>query len=172
MNFKYLYFALCLFLGIAIGYSIHSYFSSSSIQPIFSPSEGNQIIDLISNAKESIYIQTYVFNSDDVLEALISAKNRGVKIEVIIEPRISGNDNSKMYSKLASSGINVRYASTKFQLTHAKFIIIDGKIVVVGSHNLTYSALNKNREASVAIYSDSIASSFMSIFTQDWLSAT
>jgi phosphatidylserine/phosphatidylglycerophosphate/cardiolipin synthase-like enzyme len=171
MNKTYIFCGICLLLGLISGYLLNSYLNEQKIIPIFSPQGGESIIDAINNAKESIYIETYVFTSDEVLAALISAKNRGVIIEVIIEPRVMDDDNSKMYSKLANAGINVRYASIRFQLTHAKFIIIDGKIVIVGSHNLTNAALNKNREASILVYDRHLASVFLETFNSDWFLA-
>ena len=162
----------CLFVGIILGYFSNSALSDHSIIPITSPENGNKIVSLLNSAKQSIQIETYVFTSDDVFNALLSAKSRGVDVEVIIEPRVGNDDNSAMYSRLANAGIKVRYASTKFQLTHAKFIIIDGKILVVGSHNLTYAALNKNREASLEVTDRSAISFFSSLFSHDWLIAT
>jgi len=56
-------------------------------------------------------------------------------------------------------------------LMHSKFTIRDGKEVLVGSHNFSYSALNKNREASVIISGNAVQE-FMDIFEEDWLWGT
>lgn len=46
-----------------------------------------------------------------------------------------------------------------------KFVVIDGTIVYVGSHNWSESSLYYNHETSIKIVSDSITDTFESYFT-------
>ena len=109
----------------------------------------------------------YVFTSDSLKNALIDAKNRGVDIRIILEQEIESNENCFYY--LVSNGIDVKWAPREFSRTHSKFMIIDKKIVFVGSTNFSYSALNTNREA--AILTSCSVQNFISIFEQDWASS-
>ena len=52
--------------------------------------------------------------------------------------------------------------------THAKLMIIDSGIVVVGSHNWTYSALAENNETSIVINSSDINSDETVYFQGIW----
>lgn len=162
----------CLCLGLVLGfafcYLILNFISTPSIEPVFSPDGGNKIISLIDSAQSSIDIEMYVFTSRDVVEALWRAKSRGVKTRIIIERNTMGGENSAIHNELAAKGFNIRYASTQYKLTHAKIMIIDGKFVLVGSHNFSNSALYENREASVIISDDIIIRQFLDVFETDW----
>jgi len=141
---------------------------SPEIEPVFSPEDGARIPAYIDGAKESIDIEIYVFSSRDVVEALERAKSRGVRVRIIIERNVVGDDNDAIFRELAAKGFDIRYASSAYKLTHAKFIIVDGKSVLVGSHNLSNSALYKNREASVIINDGRTVQSFHDAFDEDW----
>ncbi|MFH0885099.1 MAG: phospholipase D-like domain-containing protein [Candidatus Micrarchaeota archaeon] len=157
--------------GALLFFILQPVFFSPEIEPVFSPEGGARIPALIDGAKTSIDIEIYVFSSRDVVEALERAKSRGVRIRIIIERNVVGDDNDAIFRELASKGFDIRYASSAYKLTHAKFIIVDGKEVLVGSHNLSNSALYKNREASVIINDGATVRSFMRAFEEDWLLA-
>ncbi|MCI0504216.1 phospholipase D-like domain-containing protein [Candidatus Micrarchaeota archaeon] len=142
------------------------------IQAVFSPEDGEEIPLLLDGAKSSIDIEIYVFTSRDVVEALERAKARGVMVRIIIERNVISDDNDAIFQELASKGFRIRYASSAYKLTHAKFIIVDGKAVLVGSHNLSNSALYKNREASVIIRDAKAVGEFMDVFATDWALAS
>lgn len=162
-------FITALAIGIAIGLL--------SVQPslfpvpkaVFSPEDGDQVIGFINSAKTSLDIEMYVMTSDDAVDAILAAKDRGVQVRVILEKGVMGSDNEEPYNRLRAAGVPVRWAPDRFALLHAKFIIVDGKIVLVGSHNLTNNALKKNREASV-ILEGSVVQDFIDVFEKDWVS--
>jgi phosphatidylserine/phosphatidylglycerophosphate/cardiolipin synthase-like enzyme len=103
---------------------------------------------------------------------LISAKKRGVDVKVILEKDVMSDENKVTFERLRSAGIDIRWASETFKLTHSKFMIIDKKTVLVGSHNWSRSALNFNREASVIISNSPVVSEFLDVFDSDWKIAT
>ncbi len=158
--------------GLIIFFLISTFFLQPEINPVFSPEDGSEIINLIKNAEESIEIEMYVFTSRDVVDELEKAKNRGVKIRLIIERSTISGSNKQIFEELQAKGFNVRYASKTYKLTHSKFMIIDNKSVLVGSHNFSNSALFKNREASVIISESSTVSEFLSVFELDWAIAS
>lgn len=164
-------FGLGVLLGFLLCYFLFNFLISPSINPVFSPEDGHEIIDLIDSAEKSIDIEMYVFTSRDAVEALERAKQRGVEIRIIIERDIISGQNSEIYNELNSKNIQTRYASQSYALTHSKIIIIDGKKVLVGSHNLSNSALYKNREASVIIGDIVIVYQFINVFEKDWILA-
>jgi phosphatidylserine/phosphatidylglycerophosphate/cardiolipin synthase-like enzyme len=161
-----------LLVGLAAGFLIYHILSSIVFAPViltvFSPDDGDDIIDLIDSAESSIDIEIYVMSSRDVIEALERAKGRGVGIRIIIERNTMGDGNEMVYRELASKGFNIRYAGSAYKLTHSKFIIIDREAVLVGSHNLSNSALRKNREASVIIRDSRAVQDFIHAFETDW----
>ncbi|ADT85227.1 phospholipase D-like domain-containing protein [Thermococcus barophilus] len=125
---------------------------------------------LINQANESIYLIMYVAKYDagdsfdwanDLINALIKAKQRGVDVHVILDNYPNVNEATKEY--LAKYGIDVRFDSPS-KTTHAKILIIDGKVVLIGSHNWTESALYYNHEVSVLVYSEDFAKELISYF--------
>ncbi len=160
--------ALGALLGALLALALQPLLFPPAIETVFSPDGGGKIISLIDAANESIDIEIYVFSSRDVVEALMRAKERGVDVRVIIERNVVGDDNGEIFRELASKGFNVRYAGKAYKLTHAKVIIVDGKAVLVGSHNLSNSALFKNREASVIIRDSPSVDEFTAAFELDW----
>lgn len=162
----------CFVSGLVFGVLLYAIltavFFPPVIVPVFSPEEGSGIISFIDSAEKSIDIEVYVFTSRDVIEALERAKLRGVDIRIIIERNVLSGQNDQTYRELAAKGFNVRYASATYQLTHSKFIIVDGKAVLVGSHNLSNSALYENREASVIILDAATVAAFADVFAVDW----
>lgn len=115
-----------------------------SIKSMFSPDGqiAETLIHLIDSSKRSIDVAMYCFTRRDLAWALVRAKNRGVKVRVILD---ESNSHSK-YSKFRffeNKGINVKLHEITM---HNKFAIIDGKILITGSYNWTASAEERNRE--------------------------
>ncbi len=135
--------------------------------PLFSPGSEDEIISLIDSASSSIDIEMYAFSNKNLQDALIDAAERGVTVRVILEGRLSGNSNLKTASYLSANGVQVRFASYRYTLTHAKLMLIDGRKALVGSINFSNNAVKKNREAAVILYGPAV-SQYSSIFNQDW----
>jgi phosphatidylserine/phosphatidylglycerophosphate/cardiolipin synthase-like enzyme len=57
---------------------------------------------------------------------------------------------------MTEAGIKVRFDAPK-TITHVKAMVIDGRYVYLGSHNLTQSALKFNNELSVMVDSPEFA---------------
>ena len=62
---------------------------------------------------------------------------------------------------LTRGGVKV-YFDSPSTVTHVKAVVIDGRYVYIGSHNLTQSALRHNNELSVLIDSPEMASEITS----------
>ena len=109
----------------------------------------------------------YVFTSDVVARELGDAVKRGVRVRVIMEPRVTDSRKQKMFDTLSALGCEVRWASFSYKLTHSKFIVVDGKRALVGSINFSESALNYNREAAVEIDGEKVKE-IADAFETDW----
>lgn len=55
-----------------------------------------------------------------------------------------------------------------YKLYHPKVIVIDDKIVVIGSHNYSYTAFAANREISMIVNSTELADRLEVVFDKDW----
>ena len=103
-----------------------------------------EIIKLIENSNESIDIAVYSINNLNLIEPLINARDRGVKVRILTD-RIQAFGKSSKAKLLRDVGFEIKIHS-KQRIMHHKFAIFDGKNAVEGSFNWTYSAANKNAE--------------------------
>ncbi len=167
-NQKLLFFILGLLAGIGIYYLISPVLFPVVVTSVFSPDNSDLILSEINNAQTSIDVEMYLITSQEMVSALKMAHDRGVEVRVILEKRVMANDNTDIFNDLLVYGIPIKWASKDFQLTHSKFIIVDGKKVIVGSHNWSNAAMNKNREASVIVQDSATVNEFQRIFEGDW----
>ena len=166
MDKKIIFFGSGLIAGLILFLVLNQLILAPAVVPVFSPEDGDEIVEFIDGAQESLDIEMYLFTSYDAYDALVRAKERGVRVRILLEAEPMNNANDGMCGKLMDEGISVKYYQG--ERLHSKFIIRDGKEVLVGSHNFSYSALNKNREASV-IFSGSGIQEFIDVFEEDWL---
>jgi phosphatidylserine/phosphatidylglycerophosphate/cardiolipin synthase-like enzyme len=142
----------------------------ASVQPLFSPGSSDEIVSLIRSSQKTIDVEMYVFTDETLARELGEAAKRGVQVRVILEPRVEASNLNAIAAGLLDSGVQVRWASLKFQLTHAKFMVIDQKTVLMGSINFSKAAQNKNREAAAIIQGPPVQS-YIDIFETDWPAA-
>lgn len=120
----------------------------------FSPSLDceNNIIKLINNSKQHIDIDVYSINNDNIVNAIISAHKRGVKIRILTD-RVQAAGRSAKAIKLHQAGLNIR-VHTKHKIEHNKFAVFDSKAMITGSYNWTNPASLKNSENCLMIWND------------------
>ena len=138
-----------------------------SAEMIASPGAEDELLSLIAGAKESICIENYLITSEKVMDALLNASARGVEVRVLLEKRVAGGKNMEAYEMLSAGGVQVRWAPFSFKLLHSKLLIVDGRTALIGSHNLSNSALMENREVSVLVEGPIVAE-FLELFERDW----
>lgn len=101
-------------------------------------------------------------------DALIAAAKRGVDVELVLptadsdDPSFQGND----VPRLVANGVHVRYLGAPY--VHAKLILADGVLAVVGSQNFSATSLDKNREVGVVIADKTAIQALASTFGRDW----
>ena len=98
---------------------------------------------------------------DRILERLAKAVKRGVKVTAILETTANRSDELNIQNRqtgklLEEKGVKVYFDSTH-QTTHTKLIVIDERLVLLGSHNLTQAALKYNNEISILLYRPDLA---------------
>lgn len=96
-----------------------------------------------------------------LVDELIAAHRRGVRVSLELEQDTMGKgsvyeQNRRAASMLKEAGVSVRFDVPR-TTTHVKAMVIDGRFVYLGSHNLTQSALKYNNELSVMIDSPELA---------------
>ena len=93
-------------------------------------------------------------------QSIIRASRRGVKIEAI-------SNCDAIVALLNGEKISAKKLKIK-SLVHAKVLIIDGRSVVVGSHNYTQAAFTTNQELSVYLPDCEKIEIFLNFFNSLW----
>lgn len=118
----------------------------------------NEIIMSIFSFKAGKYKKSY---PDQIAGYLEKAVKRGVKVFVVLERTDNEADELNIQNKkagkfLEAKGIRVFYDSPQ-KTTHTKLTVIDQKLILLGSHNFTQSALKYNNEISILLKSPALA---------------
>lgn len=138
--------------------------------------------EAIAKAQKSINVVMFAMESslsrqdskpNQLIGTLIEAKKRGVDVEVILDQNVDfvqrrhASDwetkikSTRAYKRLKEAGIKVYYDEPA-RYVHAKTIVIDNKIVILGSTNWTASAFDNNIETDVLINSEKLAQEILS----------
>jgi phosphatidylserine/phosphatidylglycerophosphate/cardiolipin synthase-like enzyme len=133
---------------------------------------------LIQEAKHSVQVMMFEMGYYDkypntpsnlLIKELMNATKRGVKVEVILEVK-EGEDRTAKRNRhtgkiLSEGGVEVIYDPLS-KTTHAKLMVVDGQLTLLGSTNWTYYALTSNNEASVLIRSQELARAIIDYFNR------
>lgn len=104
----------------------------------------------IRNAKKTIQIALFTFTHPSLIDEVIEAKMRGVKVSVVMDKHSALGSSSRTVERLERAGVNV-FLSQGVQLLHHKFVYIDEQMLVMGSANWTKAAFYKNSDCIVSL---------------------
>ena len=109
------------------------------------------IIDALDAARASLNLRMFLFTEPTLIESVIKAHRRGVKVRVMLNPaRRSGeSENGEARKLMSEAGIDVRDSSPDFALTHQKSMVIDGKVGFVESLNWETRDLTVTRDYAI-----------------------
>lgn len=105
--------------------------------------------------------------TNKLIRILCQKAKKGVDVQVILDRSAWARENTRKNLEVAEilARNNVKVFLDKPRITtHCKLIIVDKKYCIVGSTNWSYSAFEKNHEASVLISDPSIADYFIKYF--------
>ncbi len=137
-----------LFNGQESGLGRSGGFQTGSVEGwvYFSPAGGRQgreaLLDLLGQARREVWVATFVLTDAAVVEALLAAHRRGVRVRVVLESR---NLQNSAHAPLLQAGLEVRRDGNPYTMHH-KVMVLDGEWVVTGSYNFTASAYRRNNE--------------------------
>jgi cardiolipin synthase len=117
-------------------------------------------LEIIENATQSVVIEHAYFSDDKVIEAVKRAAARGVKVEIIL-PKVP---DTHLYANMATVNRLLDSESGKVpkvflypHMSHAKVIMTDGRIVAIGSANLTPRSMLTSKEITLFVHGVSTA---------------
>ncbi|MCX6162591.1 MAG: phospholipase D-like domain-containing protein [Ignavibacteriae bacterium] len=134
-------------------------------------------IEMINGASKTIDIETFYFANEkgEVLEGVLSAiKNaaeRGVQVRVIIDKSFAANNENGIEIVEGLKNITVKripFKDIAGGVMHAKYFVVDGEDLFLGSQNMDWRALKHIHEIGVRIKNKRMAEMFLTVFEMDW----
>jgi cardiolipin synthase len=128
------------------------------------------ICRLLRDAKVSIHLTMAYFAPEEVLiDELCKAADRGVRVRLMLP----GRGDIKLlviaarsfYEKMMSHGIEIYERQNV--ILHAKTIVVDGTVSIIGSTNLDYRSIEYNCELSAVIRSPEFGAQIELLFEND-----
>lgn len=145
------YFLVNLFIGIcliAATFFATTAYHDSQFRIIYSLDQkqnDKELVRLINDADKYVYFAIYYFTKNNIADALVAAKKRGLVVWGINDREASGDSNKKIVEELQAAGITVESQRHKEGIMHLKVLVTD-KAYASGSYNWTGSATNINDE--------------------------
>jgi phosphatidylserine/phosphatidylglycerophosphate/cardiolipin synthase-like enzyme len=129
-----------------------------------------RMLDMIDGAQSSLDIHMYLFTVTTIAHRIVSAKNRGITVRVLLDPDHEGNRN--VTPILTSGGVNWKLAPTLYTFAHAKYVIVDRSAAVIMSMNWNIDAMRSERNYGIVDRDPEDVADVQAIFDQDWAMAT
>jgi hypothetical protein len=155
------------------------------VRPLLTPDrEGaiysEAVLELIRSAKKSLLFQIpYIAmpsnprSSRGYIDELIKALTE--KLETLADARVILRAGSSRYSSpkhaawyFKSKGVSISKRLRVIENHHTKGMIIDGRRVLLGSHNWSRPGVTLNRDASLLFDDDEVATYYTKAFELDW----
>ena len=129
-------------------------------------------ISAILNAKKSVYLKMFHLTNDEVVEALIQAKKKGVEVKVILDRKsMLLSRFSDPYKKLLDNQVSVLKSTKKFSITHEKSMTVDHTVALITAINLTKN-YKTTRDFGIITKDAAVVAEVESVFQADWQNAT
>jgi cardiolipin synthase len=125
----------------------------------------------LAAARQHVRLGTAYFVPDDLtIRALLAARQRGVRVQVIVPGRftdtpITRNASRALWGELLRAGVEIfEYQPTMY---HAKLLVVDGRWVSIGSANLDNRSFRLNAEANLNVLDPEFAAAQARLFDED-----
>lgn len=135
------------------------------ISPINSRS---RVLDVINGAQTTLTIESMQFADPQVRSAVSARVAAGVQVRAMLADSSWITANADAATYLKNLGVEVKHIPH----LHTKVLVADGKQAYVGSENLSYTSLDKNREVGVIVTEQSSLDPLTQTFEKDWAAGT
>ncbi len=128
------------------------------------------ILSAITGAQKALDIRMFLFTDTTLMEAVIAAHQRGVKVRVMLNlARRSGeSENEEARELFTRAGIEVRDSNPAFELTHQKSMVVDNNTGFIESLNWEPKDLTVTRDYAVVMTRGHEIAEMMDCFDADW----
>ena len=131
----------------------------------------SRIAKFIDEAKHSLFVQNERFQDLVIIERIVRAASRGVKVHVMARPPHT----LKMEKLVEGVGglrimddVGIRIHQLKYLKLHGKMLLADECRAIIGSINLTEGSFDHRRELAIEVHDPPVIERLMNIARLDW----
>jgi cardiolipin synthase len=137
---------------------------------IIQPDAGVEpVVTAIKQARKSVDVTIFRHDRDEIARALESAVGRGVNVRALIAHTHSGSDKvlRKLELRLLAAGVTVSRTGDDLVRYHAKFMIVDQRVLHVYGFNFTRLDILKSRSLGVITKNPKLVQEAIKLFRAD-----
>ena len=131
----------------------------------------NKIAEFIDQAKHTLFLQNERYQDAIIIEHLVRAKERGVKVHVMARP-----PHTLKKDKLVEGvgglrimdDVGIKVHKLKHLKLHAKMLLADSVRAIIGSINLAPGSFDSRRELAIEVRDDDVIERLDKIARHDW----
>lgn len=132
-----------------------------------------KLIEAINEEQKSLKIAVFTITHKGIVDAIIRAKQRGVAVEMIVDPLSIDNVatikfllEGKIPLFVWEKGVQMKKEKKRRGLMQNKFCVFGGNKVWTGSFNFTYDADHRHRENALFVEDRKLASEYLREFSK------
>jgi len=131
----------------------------------------DRIAEFIDLAKHTLFVQNERYQDAIIIERLVRAKERGVKVHVMARP-----PHTLKKEKLVEGvgglrimdDVGIKIHKLKHLKLHAKMLFSDGVRAIIGSINLAPGSFDSRRELAIEVHDDDVIERLHKVVHHDW----
>lgn len=120
-------------------------------------------------SKEILITSPYFIPGESLSEALVIAAMSGISVKLLVpgisDSKLVNTAAKSYYSDLLKAGVEIYLYNKGFM--HAKTMVTDEKIAIVGTANMDYRSFDLNFEVNAIVYDIEIAKQLRNVFYED-----
>ncbi|HLY70414.1 MAG TPA: phospholipase D-like domain-containing protein [Puia sp.] len=130
-----------------------------------------RIANFIDEAKHTLFVQNERFQDLVIIERIVRAASRGVKVHVMARPPHT----LKMEKLVEGVGglrimedVGIKIHKLKHLKLHGKMLLADSSRAIIGSINLTPGSFDHRRELAIEVHDPAVIERLLQIAHADW----
>ena len=139
---------------------------------IWCPNNGRErIAGFIESAKRTLWLQNERYQDTVIIERLVRAMRRGVRVHILARPPHTLKKDKLMEGVgglRIMHDVGAKVHALKGMKLHAKMIVADDKRAVIGSINLAPGSFDARRELAIETDSHHVTKRLMKVAEYDW----
>ena len=131
----------------------------------------NRVARFIDQATESLFLQNELYQDEVIIERLVRAAARGVKIHILARPAhtlkkgklVEGVEGLRILQDLGA-----KVHKLKGLKLHGKMMLADGARALIGSINLAPGSFDSRRELAIVVHDEAVVKRLQHFVHLDW----